>query len=153
MFPATSSLCSSRITRAAVKFCLVLPFVAALSGCGAHRMMQLIPRYDISRSLGTPAHPPHHRKVFVTNDMLEPGSYDMLGFLEVTRVWWGSTGGVLDAMADMGRELGADAIIGARTWFQPVGWSMLSPQGEGIAVALKSPSAVDLTKELHGEYR
>jgi uncharacterized protein YbjQ (UPF0145 family) len=40
-------------------------------------------------------------------------------------------------MADRARELGANAIIQAKTWRQPSGFSWAAPHGSGQAVRIK----------------
>lgn len=127
-----------------------LSLAPVLFACGPHTYMQALPRYDIEPATGITARAPHDRKVFVTEQTLDPGSYEVLGTIDVTKVWYGSRSSVLSAMGDMGRKMGADAVIDAKVWFRPVGWAWASPQGSGKAVALRNPSN-DFTKIL-GEY-
>lgn len=137
----------------AATFFLVAGCVLGSVACGPHRSLQLVPRYDVRRAPGGPARPPHPRPVFVTEQTLPPDSYEQVAVLDVTKVFYGTRAAAFQAMADMARELGADAVIEARAWFRPVGWALASPQGSGKAVVLKGDDPSALEQRYYGHYR
>lgn len=129
---------------------LVLLTVSA--GCAPHSFWNLKSRYDVSDMSGVSVRPSTNRKVFVTTETLDRGSYDFVAQLDVTRVWYGSKSGALEALADMARKVGADAVIESRVWFKPAGWAWAAPQASGKAVVIKQPERADLNR-IKGEYR
>jgi hypothetical protein len=46
-------------------------------------------------------------------------------------------------MAKRARELDADAVVDAKTWHQPSGWSWAAPNGSGLAVHVKDLKAIE----------
>jgi len=129
---------------------VALLFVVA--SCGPHSYWQAASRYDIEVNPNTARRVPHDRKVFITQQTLAPALFEELGMVDVTKVWYGSDSSVLESMADMARQMGADAVIEALVWHQPLGWSWASPQGKGRAIAVRPGAAVDFS-QLPGEYR
>ena len=101
--------------------------------CAPHSFMQITPRQDVRVQGGVTPSSPHDRKIFLTKESLPAGSYQVVAKLDVTKTWYGSNEAVLDELADMARELGADVVIDVADWQQPVGFSWSAPQGFGTA--------------------
>ena len=116
---------------------LVTIFCLLLTACSAHS--PLIVKDTTDSKLVTPnKYAPTHDRVFVTQQSLPVGvDFDVIGTIEVGKVWYGSSDNVLTSMADRARELGANAVIQAKTWHQPSGFSWAAPHGSGEAVRIK----------------
>jgi uncharacterized protein YbjQ (UPF0145 family) len=71
--------------------------------------------------------------------------YEVLGQLEVGKVWYGSSRNVLKSLADGARKLGADAVVEVKTWRQPSGWSWAAPHGSGMVVKITEPGSVEFS--------
>jgi hypothetical protein len=98
-------------------------------------------------------YPPHGNRVWVTRASLPPTlRFEVLGQLDVGKVWYGPAHEVLRSLADGARKLGADAVIEVRTWHQPSGWSWAAPHGSGKAVKILEPAPVDL-RSLGGDWQ
>ncbi len=111
--------------------------VLLLSACAAHSPF-IVKNTTDSSVVGQTKYPPHHDKVFVTEQALPADvEFDLIGTIDVGKVWYGSSQNVLTSMADRARELGANAVIQAKTWHQPSGFSWAAPHGSGQAVHLK----------------
>jgi uncharacterized protein YbjQ (UPF0145 family) len=54
-------------------------------------------------------------------------------------------------MAERARQLGANAIIQAKTWHQPSGFSWAAPHGSGQAVRVKDISTME-AKGINGSW-
>ena len=124
-----------------VRWDLLLVFLF-LAGCSAHSPFILVNTTDSTPVQNT--YPPSQEQVFVTKESL-PAS---IAFVQVSRIdvgkaWYGSTDGVLVAMADRARELGANAIIETKTWHEPAGWALVSPEGSGLAVHVSDPKSLE----------
>lgn len=78
--------------------------------------------------------------------------HEVLGELEVGRIWYGGQDKALVQPAEGARELGADAVVEVKTWHQPAGWSWSAPHGSGKAVKILDPASVDLSA-LPGDWR
>jgi hypothetical protein len=121
--------------------CLLLVFLL-LSGCSAHSPFILTNTTD-----STPVqsnYPPSRDKVFVTEQSLPAGvAFVSISTIDVGKAFYGSTDAVLVAMADRARELGANAIIEAKTWHQPAGFSWYSPEGSGLAVRVADVKSLE----------
>jgi len=123
-----------------------------LTGCAAHSPFIVTNTTDVNRIEET-KYPPHSRRVYVTgSNMPANAKYEVLGILEVGKVWYGSSDNILESLADGARELGADAVVGVKTWHQPSGWSWAAPHGSGCAVKISDPADVDLAG-LGGEWK
>lgn len=123
-----------------------------LYGCSAHSPLIVTSTTDVTQ-VAEKKYPPHQNKVFVTNQLLpESARYEVLGKIEVGKVWYGSSHKVLESLADGARELGADAVVEVKTWHQPSGWSWAAPHGSGKAVKITDPSSVDFSA-LTGEWK
>jgi hypothetical protein len=78
--------------------------------------------------------------------------YEVLAELEVGKIWYGSSGNVLQSLADGARKLGADAVIEVKTWHQPSGFSWAAPHGSGKAIKILDSPSVDFAS-LPGEWK
>ena len=117
--------------------CLLL-----LSACAAHSPM-IMSNTTQSDVTGKVKYPAHQDKVFVTEQSLPAGvDYDVIGSIDVGKVWYGSSDNVITSMADRARELGANAVIEVKTWHQPSGFSWAAPHGSGEAVHIKDMSTL-----------
>jgi len=127
------------------KYVWLSALAVGLYGCSAHDPLIVTNTTDVTQ-VAEKKYPPHQNKVFVTNQLLpESARYEVLGKLEVGKVWYGSSHKVLESLADGARELGADAVVEVKTWHQPSGWSWAAPHGSGKAVKIIDPSSVDFS--------
>ena len=114
-----------------------------LSACSAHNPL-IITNTTQSTPVGQNKYSAHNDRVFITTQSL-PASleFDLLSTIDVGNIWYGSSANVYTSMADRARELGANAIIQAKTWHQPSGFSWAAPHGSGQAVRIKDISILD----------
>lgn len=130
----------------------VFVMVLGLTGCSAHNPFIIKNTVDVHHISAT-KYASHNNRVYVTSENLPAtAKYDVLGQLEVGKVWYGSSGNVLRSLADGARKLGADAVVGVDTWRQPSGWSWAAPHGSGKAVKIIEPSSVDFSS-LEGDWK
>lgn len=112
-----------------------------LCACSAHHPLNVRPRTDLlpDPELVIVA---HDRPVYVTRAALPPTlSVDVLGVVDVGSVWYGGEDVALQALADGGRALGADAVVAVELWHQPSGFAWHAPHGRGTAVRLRQREA------------
>jgi hypothetical protein len=113
------------------------------AACSAHNPFIVTNQTQSSLSSNA-TYPPHHEKVFVTEQSLPAVvPFDLIGTIDIGKVWYESSDDVLTAMADRARELGANAVIQVKTWHQPSGFSWYAPHGSGQAVWIKDVSVLD----------
>lgn len=130
----------------------LLALLCLAVGCSPHSMWHVTSQQDVEFIEGEEARQPHANRVFVTRSELPPAAYVRVAILDVTKVWYGSLEKALDELADMARDIGADAVIGARAWAQPAGFGWASPQSSGIAVVLTEQGRRDLDS-FEGQFR
>lgn len=112
-----------------------------LCGCSAHSPLIVKNTTDTSLVSQT-KYAAYDGKVFVTEQALPANlKYDVIGTIEVGKVWYGSSSNALTAMVERARELGANAVIDAKTWHQPSGFSWAAPHGSGTAVRIADMNA------------
>ncbi len=126
----------------------VFVIVAGLTGCSAHSPRIFKTTTDVEQ-ISMLTYPPHTNRVYVTSGSPPAVKYEVLGLLYV---WYGSSGGVLQSLADAARILGADAVVEVITWNPPAGWSRWAPYGSAKAVKIKEPASVDFSS-LEGEWK
>ncbi len=116
-----------------------------LTGCSAHSPFILTSTTDVNQPSAT-RYAPHSSRILVTSANLPAtAKYEVLGQLEVGKVWYGSSRNVLQSLADGARNLGADAVVEVKTWRQPSGWSWAAPHGSGMAVKITEPGSVEFS--------
>jgi len=103
-----------------------------IAGCSAHSPFILENTTDSTPVQNT--FPASQDKVFITEQSLPASSYVSVSRIDVGKIWYGSTDGVLDSLADRARQLGANAVIETKTWHQPAGFAWSAPEGSGLAV-------------------
>jgi hypothetical protein len=134
------------------QFMWIYLMVTLVSGCSAHNPF-IIKNTNDTVVVSQTKHAPHHNPVYVMESSLPSNAkYEVLGQLEVGKVWYGSSTSVLQSLADGARENGADSIIEVKTWFQPSGWSWAAPHGSGKAIKIIEPASVDFGN-LNGVWR
>lgn len=134
------------------KFVFSVIIILGLVGCSAHSPFIIKNTTDINQR-SVVKYPPHGNRVFVTKESLPPSvKYEVLGQLEVGKVWYGSSNKVLQSLADGARKLGADAVVDVKTWYQPSGWSWAAPHGSGKAVKIIDPASADFSR-FRGEWK
>ena len=83
-------------------------------------------------------------KVLVLGSALPPGvAHDVIGRVEVFQRSYGGIGEAFKLLGDKGREVGANAIVDARTWLAPAGFAAAAPHGSGIAVRVRDQRRLD----------
>jgi hypothetical protein len=83
-------------------------------------------------------HAPTTEQIFITAQSLPPSvEYERISQIDYGKAWYGDSTDAYAAMAKRARELGANAVIEARTWYQPSGFSWAAPHGTGLAVRIK----------------
>jgi hypothetical protein len=128
-----------------LKFAAAALIATVLAACSAHSPFILKNTTDSAPAVEAKAYPAHTNKVRVTSSGLPPDvSYEVLERIEVGRIWYGRNETAQKQMAERARVIGADAVISARTWHQPSGFSWAAPHGSGTAVKLKDPQSFDL---------
>ena len=75
--------------------------------------------------------------------------YEVVGTVKVVKATY-SSGGVEEKLANEARRIGADAVIGIRTWRAPAGFAWAAPHAEGEAIKFRSGFDVS---ELKGQWR
>ena len=143
--PAPQAATAARLARGVTVLALAALALGSV-GCKAHSPVILKPTTDFYAERGASKYPPHNNKVFITQQELPADSVEVLGRIEHGRVWYGSWKNIRGPMADEGRKMGADAVMNVRAWKQPSGWSWASPHGTGVAVKIKDPDRLDLSK-------
>jgi len=131
---------------------LIFVIVVGLTGCSAHNPFIVKNTTDVNQ-LSATKYAPHSNRIYVTSASLPATvKYEVLAQLEVGKVWYSSSGNVLESIADGARKLGADAVVEVKTWHQPSGWSWAAPHGSGKAVKIIEPASVDFPS-LGGDWK
>lgn len=134
------------------QFAWVFVAVVALTSCSAHNPFIIKDTTEV-RQPATTKYAPHNNRVWVmTASMPATAKYEVLGQLEVGKVWYGSSDNVLNSLADGARQLGADAVVEVKTWHQVSGWSWSAPHGSGEAIKVMDPASVDFPS-LGGDWK
>ena len=122
-----------------------LILMLALAGCSAHSPFIAKGTTD-TVPVSQEKYVPHSNPVFVTAASLPPtAKYEVVAQIEVGKAWYGSGTKVLQTLAERGRQLGADAVIEAKTWHQPSGWSWASPHGSGKAIKITEKGSINFS--------
>ncbi len=121
---------------------LVLTATFLLAACGAHNPMNPVSSTDTTPRTSV-RYPASNQKVFVTEQSLPPSAFEPIANIDVGKNWYGGSGDAMTRMANRARELGADAVIQAKTWMQPSGFSWAAPHGSGLAVRLKDLKSIE----------
>jgi hypothetical protein len=86
----------------------------------------------------------HHRKVFLTPDTLEPGSYEFVKDLEGGKSFYGTVPQALNAfVSEEAEPEGVDVVMNLERWFQPTWLAWAAPRVGGKGVILKDPCNFD----------
>jgi hypothetical protein len=111
--------------------------------CSAHSPF-IVTNTTQSSAISQNKYSAHNDRVFITVQSL-PSSveFDLISNIDVGRIWYGSSQNIYTSMADRARELGANAIIQAKTWHQPSGFSWAAPHGSGQAVRMSDLKAFE----------
>lgn len=133
-----------------VFYILWITIVILISGCSAHNPF-IITNTSQTIPVSDAKYPPHSEKVYISSESISAGNYDVIGFIEVGKIWYGSSSNILLSMAERARELGADAVIEVKTWHQPSGFSWAAPHGSGRAIKFKNKAVIDFSK-IKGEW-
>ena len=123
--------------------CLILVFSF---GCGPHSPFILKDTYESTNI--RKVYPLHTNKVLITEESLPSNVFEKIAAVDVGDVWRSSYRNVRITMADMARELGADAVIHVELWYKPGIAYWVTSQGSGVAVKIIDES-FDL-KEING---
>jgi hypothetical protein len=131
---------------------LGLSLVLALAGCAAHSPMIMKNTVDVDANPNVKAAAHNNKVLFVENTLPSNVKYDVLGEINIGKIWYGGGDALLDEMADKARALGADAVIEVGTWKQPSGFAWAAPHASGKAIKLLNKKSVDM-KALAGIWR
>ena len=83
-------------------------------------------------------------KVLVIGSALPAGvAHDVIGRVDVFQRSYGGIGDAFKLLGNKGREVGANAIVDARTWLAPAGFAAAAPHGSGIAVRVRDPRRLE----------
>lgn len=119
--------------------------LVVLAACSAHSPMILKSTTNVSPA-GNAAAVPHTDQVLIIEGPLPAGiEFDAVGTIDIGKVWYTGSDGILVEMAQRARTMGADAVINVKRWRQPSGWAWAAPHGRGEAVKLRNK---DQIKEL-----
>ena len=135
-----------------LKEVLQLAALLTLTACNtAHNPFIIRDTVSASTQSST-AYSGHQRKVFVTEQALPASEkYEVVEQIEVGKIWYGESKSVVQAMADRARQIGADAVVEAKTWRQPSGFSWSAPHGSGKAIKLLQ-SSTNALAALRGDW-
>ena len=124
---------------------IVAATILSLSGCSAQSAHSwMIIKNTTNSSPPSTQFPPTSERVFITAQALPANvQYDVISKIDVGNIWYGSSENSFIAMAQRARELGANAIIQALTWYQPSGFSWSAPHGSGLAVRIKDIKSIE----------
>lgn len=114
----------------------------AIAGCSASSPFIL--KDTTTTSVVIPsANAPYAGRIFVTTHAL-PASvqYQALGTITVGTVWYGSADKAMSQLVAKARQLGANAVIDEKTWWQPSGFSWAAPHATGRAIRVKNMSGL-----------
>jgi hypothetical protein len=136
-----------------MKAIISFSILVILCGCSSPHNAFIITNQTAVHTVSTNSYASHTNQVFVTEESL-PSSvkYELLGTIDVGKVWYGSSSDVKQSMADRARMIGADAVVDVKTWHQPSGWSWAAPHGSGNAVKILIPPLSVSISNLHGEW-
>ena len=139
---STTSFSREALIERAPKLILLLPIIF-LAACTAHNPFDVTPVTD-STQVSPAAYPASTSRIRVTTESLPAGTYTAIGQVDAGSNWYGPDTDAEKMMADRARAMGADAIIQAKLWHQPSGFSWAAPHGSGLAVKLADPAKVNL---------
>ena len=125
----------------------VLVFMGLLSACAtsAHNPFNPMAVTDSTQAPSTKIYPSHANRVRVSPENLPAGvAFEVIGTIDTGSNWYGGLDEAKKMMADRAREMGADAVVEAKEWHQPSGFSWAAPHGSGVAVKLVDPTSVNL---------
>jgi hypothetical protein len=123
----------------------LLLLAATLGGCAAHSPMIMKETVDVAMAPNAPKLAPHTGKVLFLDNAPPAGvRYETLGEINAGAVWYGGPDGLLNAMADKARSIGADAVVEVGTWKQPSGFSWAAPHATGKAIHILNRKGADL---------
>ena len=93
---------------------------------------------------------PHTKKILISTDTLPSSNdYEVIGMGKMVKESY-SQKGMEKRRADEARQIGADAVIGVRTWRAPAGFAWAAPHAEGEAIKFRP--GFDVSK-LNGQWR
>lgn len=102
----------------------------------------------VTDSTATPSvkpSPPTTNRIRITSATLPSGvAYEVLGTIDAGSNWYGGDEDAEKMLADRARAMGADAVIQAKLWHQPSGFSWAAPHGSGVAVKITDAHSIDL---------
>jgi hypothetical protein len=114
----------------------------AMSACSAHNPFIVANTTDV-KPAAAQQFAPHTGPVLIVEGPLPPTvEFVLVADIEIGKVWYGGSDKILQEMADRARALGADAVIEAKTWHQPSGYSWAAPHGHGQAVKILNPDQI-----------
>jgi hypothetical protein len=98
----------------------------------------------VARDQGIARAVAHHRKVFLTPDTLEPGTYEFVKDLDGGKSFYGTVRQALNAFAsEVAEPEGVDVVMDLERWFRPTGLAWAAPRTGGKGVILKDPCNFD----------
>lgn len=107
-----------------------------VAGCSAHSPMILKNTTDVHHS-STQRYPSHSNPVLIVEGPLPADiEYEIIATIDVGKIWYSGSEGILVEMANRARQMGADAVINVKRWRQPSGFAWAAPHGQGQAVKI-----------------
>jgi hypothetical protein len=108
--------------------------------------MILKPTTDVA-AVSSQKYPAHTNPVLVVEGPLPDSiEYEVIATIDIGKIWYSGSDGLLAEMAIKAKQLGADAVINVNRWRQPSGFAWAAPHGKGQAVKiLKKPANMDLS--------
>ncbi len=118
---------------------------AVVAGCSAHSPMILKNTTDVTHA-SPQRYPPHSDPVLIVEGPLPTDiEYEIIATIDVGKIWYSGSEGILVEMARRARLMGADAVINIKRWRQPSGFAWAAPHGQGQAVRIRNK---DKTRDL-----
>jgi hypothetical protein len=104
----------------------------------------IIQEAAVARDQGIARAVAHHRKVFLTPDTLEPGTYEFVKDISGGKSFYGTVRQALNAFAnEVAEPEGVDVVMDLERWFRPTGLAWAAPRAGGKGVILKDPCNFD----------
>lgn len=124
---------------------LTLISVLISTGCSTHSVMRMSDKTTFTPNVSQ-RYPAHTNRVFISQYTMPPTlKAQVLGQIDAGTVMYNAPHIVYCRMAEKARDIGADAIFDAKTWFQPCGWSWAAPHGTGKAIKLLEGDPADFS--------
>lgn len=135
-----------------LNFFILTAVALMLTGCATHSIFLASNKTSFDRDITIFRYPAHTNKVFVSQGPLPAAiKARVLGYIDVGTVMYNAPHIVYCRMAQKARDIGADAVVEVKIWYQISGWAWAAPHGRGIAIRLAEGQIPDYSS-MKGEW-